>query len=44
MLGPQYLGGALADDDAGGHGVAGGHRWQARAIRDPQVADAIDVL
>jgi hypothetical protein len=43
MLSTEELGGPLANDDAGSHGVAGGYPWQDRAIGHPQVGDAIDV-
>src|SRR5258708_19361714 len=43
MLRPQDLGATLANDDAGSHGVAGGHPWHDRAIRHTKVADSIDV-
>jgi hypothetical protein len=43
MLRPQDLGDTLANDDAGSHGVAGGHPWHDRAIRHTKVADSIDV-
>src|SRR5260221_4231491 len=33
---------ALADDDAGGHRIAGGDVWHDRAVRNPQSVDAID--
>jgi hypothetical protein len=43
VLSPQDLCGALVDDDAGSHGVAGGHAWHDGPIRDAKVFDPIDL-
>jgi hypothetical protein len=40
---PQGFGGTLADDDAGSHGVAGGHAWHDRAVCNAKVFDPIDL-
>jgi hypothetical protein len=42
MISLQYLCAALADDDAGRHGVAGGHIRHDRAVRNAQAVDAVD--
>src|SRR5262245_61420350 len=42
VYGPENLSGALANDDAGSHGVAGGHAWHDGAVRNTKVVDAID--
>ena len=42
MIGFQYFFGALADNDAGGHGVAGCHPWHDGSIGDTQILDPID--
>ena len=39
---PQDLSGALADDDAWSHGVAGGHAQHNGPVRDAKVLDSID--
>src|SRR5262249_2878448 len=39
----QQLPGALADDDAGCHCIAGGHSRHDGPIRDPKVFDSIDL-
>src|SRR5580692_11843953 len=40
---PQGFRGALADDDAGSHGVAGGHARHDRAVCNAKVFDPIDL-
>jgi hypothetical protein len=42
MVGSEYFPGALADDDAGSHGVAGGDTWHDRPIRDTKSFDSIN--
>jgi hypothetical protein len=44
MRSPDDLCGTLADDDAGRHGVAGGHARHDRPIGDTQVFDSIVVV
>jgi hypothetical protein len=43
MIGLQYFSGALADDDAGSHGVAGRHARHDRSIGNAQVFDSTDL-
>src|SRR5258708_7119828 len=40
---PPELRCTVADDDAGGHGVAGRHARHDRAVRDAKVFDSIDL-
>jgi hypothetical protein len=42
MFRPQNLRGALANDDAGNHRVAGRHAWHDRPIRNTKVFDSVD--
>src|SRR4030081_820942 len=42
MISLQYLCAALADDDAGRHGIAGGDVRHDRAVRNAQSVDAVD--
>src|SRR5260221_13451393 len=42
MISSQYFSGALADNDAGSHGVAGGHARHDGSIGNTQVFDSID--
>src|ERR1700694_6328281 len=43
VLIPQGFCGTLADDDAGSHGIAGGHARHDRAVCDAKVFDSIDL-
>src|SRR5258707_8281687 len=43
MFVPQLLSGTLADDDAGSHGIAGGHSRHDRAVCNTKVFDPIDL-
>ena len=43
MLRLQHLSGTFADDDAGGHRVAGCHARQNRSVRDTKVVYSIDL-
>jgi hypothetical protein len=42
MVGFQYFSGALADDDAGSHGVAGRYARHDGCIGNTQTCDSID--
>src|ERR1700694_4384032 len=43
VLGLEDVCGAFADDDAGGHGVAGGYPGHDRPVGDAKVFESIDV-
>src|ERR1700722_8319995 len=43
VLVPQGFRGTLADDDAGSHGIAGGHARHDRAVCNAKVFDPIDL-
>src|SRR6476659_3116684 len=43
VCGAQYLARPLAYDDAGSHGIAGGHAWHDGPIRDTKIFDSIDL-
>jgi hypothetical protein len=43
VLVPQGIGRTLADDDAGSHGIAGGHARHDRAVGNAKVFDPIDL-
>jgi hypothetical protein len=43
VLVPQGFRGTLTDDDAGSHGIAGGHARHDRAVCNAKVFDPIDL-
>ena len=43
MIGFQYFSGALADNDAGSHGVACRHARHNRGVGNTQVFDSVDL-